>query len=273
MEQWYCWIRQVLASAWRQRWLLVAASWLVCLVGWASVYTVPDSYESSGRLYVDADAILTPLLRGLAVDTATANQLDIMQKTLLSRPNLDKLVSATDLNLSVTNPQQREQLIIQLGRELKITSEGRNLFVVTYRNKDPRLAHAVVNGLLNIFMERATAYNRADMENAQKFLNQQISSYETQLRAAEQRRAEFRRKYLDILPLESNGGVSRLDSARVAVRNLDADLQDALAKRAALQDEARLTPAVLTPTTAFGVPGGASTQDPLTTAEAKLAEL
>jgi polysaccharide chain length determinant protein (PEP-CTERM system associated) len=274
MEQWYIMVRQVLAAAWHRRWLLLASAWIVCIAGWAGVYMVPDSFESSGRLYVDADAILTPLLQGLAIDTATANQLDMMQKTLLSRPNLEKLISATDLNLSVTSPQQREQLVLQLGKELKITSEGKNLFVVAYRNQNPRLAFQSVSGLLNIFMDKATGSNRSDMENAQKFLNQQIASYETQLRAAEQRRAEFRRKYLDILPLESNGGVSRLDSARVSVRNLEADLQDALAKRTALQEEARVTPPVLSVGTAIGqVLGTTSAQDPLTAAEAKLAEL
>src|ERR1044071_9049313 len=152
MERWYCWIRQVLASSWRQRWLFVASSWLVCLVGWTGVYFIPDSYESSGRLYVDTDAILTPLLRGLAIDTATANQLEIMQKTLLSRPNLDKLISATDLNLSVKSPQDRELLVNRLGRDLKISYEGRNLFTVSYRGTDPRLAQQIVAGTLNIFM-------------------------------------------------------------------------------------------------------------------------
>ena len=242
MERWYFLVRQVLASAWRQRWLLVAAAWAVCLAGWIGVYSIPDSYESSGRLYVDADAILTPLLKGLSIDTATANQLEIMQKTLLSRPNLEKLIAATDLNLAVTTPQQKEQLIMGLGRELKITADGHNLFTVAYRDKDPRLAQQVISGLLNIFMERATASNRSDMENAQKFLNQQIASYETQLRAAEQRRADFRHKYMDILPLESNGGVSRLGSLRVTIRDLEADLKDALAKQAALQQAERTTP-------------------------------
>src|SRR5260370_40740304 len=140
MERWYFLVRQVLASAWRQRWLLVTAAWAVCLAGWIGVYTLPDSYDSSGRLYVDTDAILTPLLRGLAIDTATANHLEIMQKTLLSRPNLEKLIAATDLNLSVTNPQQKEQLVLRLRHDLKLPADGRNLFAVALRDRDPRIA-------------------------------------------------------------------------------------------------------------------------------------
>jgi polysaccharide chain length determinant protein (PEP-CTERM system associated) len=267
MERWYFLVRQVLALAWRQRWLLVAAAWAVCIAGWIGVYTIPDSYESSGRLYVDTDAILTPLLHGLAIDT-TANQLEIMQKTLLSRANLEKLIAATDLNLAVTNPQQKEQLVARLGHDLKITADGRNFFTVAYRDRDPRIAQEVVAGILNIFMERATASNRSDMENAQKFLNQQIASYEKQLRAAEQRRADFRHKYMDILPLESNGGVSRLGSLRVTIRDLEADLKDALAKQAALQQAERTTP----PTFAAGARPSDQNAS-LAAAEAKLTEL
>src|SRR6266404_5339439 len=111
MERWYGLLRQVLAPAWRQRWFLVATAWAVCVVGWTGVAVMPDVYESQARLYVDADAILTPLLRGLAIDTATANQLEVMQKTLLSRPNLEKLVSLTDLNLSISSRQQKQQVV------------------------------------------------------------------------------------------------------------------------------------------------------------------
>src|SRR5579863_1831939 len=117
MDHWYYLVRRILSTAWRQRWLLVAAAWGVCLVGWGAVTFMPDVYESQARLYVDVDAILTPLLRGLAVSTATESQLDILQKTLLSSPNLDKLIASTDLNLAVTGPVQRQSLIQQLAAQ------------------------------------------------------------------------------------------------------------------------------------------------------------
>ncbi len=55
-------------------------------------------YEANARLYVDADAVLTPLLKGLALDNKPDNQLELLQRTLLSRPNLEKLISKTDLS-------------------------------------------------------------------------------------------------------------------------------------------------------------------------------
>src|SRR3981189_3518713 len=133
MERWYLLIRQTLVKVWRQRWLVVATAWVVCLGGWVAGYQIPDSYESQARLYVDTDAILTPLLHCLAIDIATASQLEILQRTLLSRPNLDKLIGVTDLNLSVTDTRQRDQLTLRLSREIKLASDGRNLFTITYR--------------------------------------------------------------------------------------------------------------------------------------------
>src|SRR5438874_6268827 len=152
MDRWYLLARQVLAAAWRWRWLLVVSAWSVSLIGWVAASAVPDVYESQARLYVDADAVLTPLLRGIAIDSQMANQLDVMQKTLLSRPNLRKLIAATDLNLSVSTPQQKDGLVQSLVREVKVTAEGRNLFTVAYRNSSPKTAHEVVAGLVNIFM-------------------------------------------------------------------------------------------------------------------------
>src|SRR5215831_18831308 len=127
MDRLYVLARQILAAAWHQRWLLIGSCWAICLLGWAGVYAIPDVYETQARLYVDADAVLTPLLRGLAIDTATANQLDIMQKTLLSRPNMAKLISVTDLNNTATSAEQKERMIERLAHAIKVSAEARNL--------------------------------------------------------------------------------------------------------------------------------------------------
>ena len=89
----------LLHAVWRHKWLGVATAWLVCTAGWIGVALVPTKYESSARVYLNADPLLTPLLRGLAADTDPTRQLDFMQRTLLSRPNLEQLVRLTDLDI------------------------------------------------------------------------------------------------------------------------------------------------------------------------------
>ncbi|HEY0183729.1 MAG TPA: XrtA system polysaccharide chain length determinant [Rhodopila sp.] len=238
-------VSQYLRAAWRRRWMGVIVAWLVCGIGWVAVYTIPNQYESGARLFVDADAVLTPLLRGLAADSAPTTQLEILQRTLLSRPNLEKLISKTDLDLTLNSPSDRERLITRLGNEIKVNPQTRNLFTINYRDKSPKLAHDVVQTLLTIFVESATGGSRTDMENARRFLERQIQSYEQQLRAAEKRRADFRARYIEILPADNNPNVPALEGARNQAAALEGRLQDALISRDALKQEVENTPPML----------------------------
>jgi polysaccharide chain length determinant protein (PEP-CTERM system associated) len=235
--------QQYLKAAWRRRWLGVAVAWLVCAVGWVAVFLIPNQFESSARLYVDGDLVLTPLLRGLTIDTGPVSQLDMLQRTLLSRPNLEKLVSKTDLDLSVKSPSDRERLVASLASDIRVIPQTRNLFTITYRDPNPRTAHDVVQTLLTIFVESATGGSRSDMENARRFLEHQISSYEQQLRAAEKRRIDFRYKYGDMLPADNgNGPLTALEAARGQIRSLESQLQDATVRRDKLAKEVASTP-------------------------------
>ncbi|HEY1932181.1 MAG TPA: XrtA system polysaccharide chain length determinant [Acetobacteraceae bacterium] len=238
-------LEQYLRAAWRRRWLGVVVAWLICGVGWVGVYMIPNQFESSARLYVDADAILTPLLKGIAAESSPTTELEILQRTLLSRPNLEKLVSKTDLDLTINSPSDRERLIQHLGNTIRVTPQTKNLFTINYRDANPKMAHDVVQTLLTIFVEAATGSNRSDMENARRFLEHQISSYEQQLRSSEKQRADFRARYIDILPSTENPSVPALEAARTNATSLDGKLQDAIVSRDALKREVESTPAML----------------------------
>ena len=239
-------VRQYLASAWRRRWYGVTVAWIVCCSGWAIIYFLPNQYESNARLYVDADAILTPLLKGLVADSTPVSQLDVLQRTLLSGPNLEKLIGKTDLDLSISGPGDRESLVQKLQATIKVVSQTRNLFTISYRNSNPKLAYDVVQTLLTIFIEKATGGNRTDMDNARRFLEHQISSYEQQLRGAERRRADFRGKYMDILPPDgAAGGSTAVEAARTTSRQIEGQFIDAKMKRDALKVELASTPQLL----------------------------
>jgi polysaccharide chain length determinant protein (PEP-CTERM system associated) len=263
-------LRRYATGVWRHRWLALAVAWSVCVLGWTGVAFVPNQYEASTRLYVDADAVLTPLLRGLAVDSATVTELEVLQNTLLSRPNLEKVIAGTDLDLRVATPFDREWLRKRLASEIKITPQTRNLFTISYASREPKLAYDVVQKLITIFIDSATGSNRSEMDNAGQFLEQQIASYEAKLREAERRRADFRAKYVDVLPGE-NAGVSRLEQAGSQVAALKGELADATAKRELLISQLKGTAPLLV--TESGGAGGEAPGTSLAAAERHLQEL
>ena len=85
-----------LRAMWRHRWYALAVAWLVCLVGWVVVSILPSRFEASARIYVDTKSILGPLMQGLAVQPNLDQQVGMIARTLITRPNLEKVfVGAT----------------------------------------------------------------------------------------------------------------------------------------------------------------------------------
>jgi polysaccharide chain length determinant protein (PEP-CTERM system associated) len=230
-----------LLAIWRRKWIAAAICWVVCALGWTAVMTIPDRYQSSARVYVNVDSLLTPLLRGLAVETNPLQQLDYMERTLLSRPNLEQIAHLANLDLATLNSTQKQELLSALSSGIRIGLQGQHLFDISYENRDPVIARNVVQAVLTVFSESTAGTNRADMDNARKFLNEQIASYEKQLRAAEERRAKFREKYADILPIVL-GSSNQLDGASNQIISLRNQLADAIARRDSLKKQLADTP-------------------------------
>jgi uncharacterized protein involved in exopolysaccharide biosynthesis len=129
------------SAMWRRRWFAAGVAWLVCVGGWAYVAMMPNTYQAKTRIYVDADSMLRPLLRGIAVDTNVLNEVDIMTRTLLSRPNLQKVARVADLDLGARNVGEQEQIITDLQRKLKIGSQARSLFELSYESHPDAARH------------------------------------------------------------------------------------------------------------------------------------
>lgn len=242
----------LLQALWRHKWLGVAAAWLVCTAGWIGVALIPTKYESSARVYLNVDPLLGPLLKGLAADTDPTRQLDFMQRTLLSRPNLEQLVRLTDLDIGITTPEEKEALFKRLASDVSVAPITQNLLTLSYLDRDPLVAKNVVQALLTIFAEKTSGTSRAEMDSAQRFLDSEIVSYRDQLRDVEKRRADLVQRYPDIVSnrspdsaAEGDESLSRLDQARNAVTRLKLELADAMTKRDSLQKELAAVPPML----------------------------
>jgi polysaccharide chain length determinant protein (PEP-CTERM system associated) len=237
--------RRYASLGWRHRWKALLLAWLICIPGWMYVYSLPNQYRSSARIHADADVILGQLLRGIAVDSRPSSQVELLQRTLLSRPNLERVAARTGLDLRANSASSREALLVSMAANTRIALQTRNLFTITFTDTDAQMSRDVVHALLTLFMEQATAQDRQQMENARNFVAQQIAAYESQLREAEQRRAEFRARYAELLPNEGAGGATGLEQARNRLITARGNLQDATARRDRYKQELENTPQFL----------------------------
>jgi polysaccharide chain length determinant protein (PEP-CTERM system associated) len=190
-----------LKGVWVKKRYVMICSWLICPVGFLYVASLPDVYESEATIYIDTNSVLQPLLRGLAIQTNPKQEVAMMVKTLLSRPNIEKIARNTDLDVTATTPAQYEGLIASLSNKIDITAEGReNLYSISYSAVRPELAKSVVQETLNLLVEGTLGNSRKGTDTANKFIDEQIDEYERRLSASEQRLADFKRQYSEVLP-------------------------------------------------------------------------
>ena len=233
-------LQQVIAAAhgmWRRRWIGLAAAWIAAIVGIAIVYRIPERYEASARVYVDTETLLKPLLAGLSIQPNLDQQVALISRTLISRPNVEKLIQMADLDLGVRTTAQRESLIDNVTKTLQLGgSTSTNLYVISYRDPSPERATKVVQSLLTIFVESSLGDKRQDSRSAVKFLDDQIKRYEENLKASEDRLKAFRLKYLGVTQ-EGQDYFSRMAGLSAAIDAAKLDLEAAVQSRDAYKRE------------------------------------
>ncbi|MCB1775448.1 MAG: chain-length determining protein [Gammaproteobacteria bacterium] len=214
-------------GAWRFRWWMLGIAWIISVVGWSVVAKLPDKFEASARVYVDTTSVLRPLLRGIAINTGDSQQkIFLMTRTLLSRPNLEKVMRMTDLDLQANTEIERDEIIEDLKEKITFSGTSReNLYTITYEDDSPDLAKLVVKSLLTIFMESNLGETRKDQESATQFLEQQKAEYERRMRELEGELTRFRQRHLNLLPEGSGGYYDRIRETQANIEAVKLDLK------------------------------------------------
>lgn len=227
-----------LLGIWQYRWYVLGFAWLIALAAWTLACVMPDQYRASARIQVDTESVLQPLLKGLAVQPDTQRQLYLLSRTLLSRPNLEKVAHATGLDRSLQTQRERDVLIDQFERRVNLSiSDSANLYRVTYENTDPQTAQAVVKAVVDLFLERNAVHSREDSESAREFLDRKIKEYESRLNTAEQRLMEFKRAHAGEMPGASGDYFARLQEATKNLESARYELQTARSRRDELKKQ------------------------------------
>ena len=219
----------ILRAIWKHRRLGMLAAWVVGAIAAGVILRIPDRYEASARIFVDTQSILKPLMSGLAVQPNIEQQVMMLSRTLISRPNVEKLVRMADLDLSIKGKAEQDALIDGLMTSLKIQSVGRdNLYLLSYRDTEPGKAQRVVQALVSIFVESSLGDKRQDSDSARKFIEEQIRNYEKKLQDAESRLKDFKLRNMELQVGEGKSGIDQLstltnelNSSRLALREAE----------------------------------------------------
>lgn len=219
----------ILRAIWAQRRIGVVAAWAIGLLAAGIIMRMPDKYEATARIYVDTQSILKPLMVGLAVQPNYEQQIVMLSRTLITRPNVEEIIRMADLDLGTKSraayDEQVDEILKQL--EIKSTSRDGNIYTLSYRNPKPESAKKVIEAAVAIFIGSSLGGKRTDAHSAIKFIDDQIKIYEKKLEEAEARLKEFKIRNVEIQLFDGRATeqlpevMNQLNTARLALREAE----------------------------------------------------
>ena len=264
-------VRAALYSAWSRKWLALGVAWAVCLAGWLFVASIPNTYESHAKIFVQLDDVLSK-----QIGIAGSDMTDIarVKQRIASASTLGEVIKSTKLGENVRTPRDMENAIGSLAQRVQVRSQEDNLFEITaamgrsdYTDaENAKLAQDVVVKMLEIFRQANVEGTRGEVSDAVALLDQQLDQRAKELEKAEARRTEFEAQHPELIG--GSAAISgRLQNARTEMRGVDADLAAAQSALAAITGQLASTPKTISGGGANG--GGSALQQ----AETQVAQL
>lgn len=237
MQETIAQLSSYLLGIWRLRWLALGVASTLAIAGWIFVAQIPESYVATARIYVDTNSVLRPLMRGLTVTPNINERISMMSRTLLSRPNLERLARMTDLDLQVTNEAQKDGLIKRLESSISLsgTRDNTSLYSISVTDRDRETARRIAQALITVFIETSMSDKQDNSSGAQIFLKRQLAESEKRLIEAENRLAAFKQNNIEALPGELGDYYGRLQRAKGDLEKAQLQLRELENRQSELQ--------------------------------------
>ena len=226
------------AGSGKNRWIAIAVTWMVLIVGVIGVDQIKNKYKAETKVYIDSSSVLRPLLRGIAIQSDFDAIVQLMVRQLLSRPNLERAIRILDMDLYVNGPLEMEELIEDIRKRVDISAKKRSgIYTITYTDTDRRKARQMVQTLLDIFVEDTLGKTVNQSDSAIEFLDVQIEKYDKLLRDTEQRREDFRRENIGLMPKNSKNYFTQLQDIERQIEQAELILSELMNRGGRIQTQ------------------------------------
>jgi polysaccharide chain length determinant protein (PEP-CTERM system associated) len=230
--------RELLRDIWRERWLAVGVAWVISLLAGGAILGMQDRYEASARVYIDTQSVLKPLMVGLAFQPDIDQQIRMLARTLISRPNIELLRDAKDIGWEPLDPKKREQEIQDLTKAIKMgPGGGGNIYAISYRDTNPQRAERLVERLVKMFVSSGGDGKKKDSEDALNFIEEEIRSYEAKLIESENKLKDYKLKNFGVTGVAAQDYFVRMSALSDEVNRLRLEYGAAEQSREALKRE------------------------------------
>lgn len=177
----------------KRRYLFIVVSLVVMsLIAWGSFF-LPKKYEASSTVFIEK-SVIKDLVKDITFTPSVEDKVRILRYAMLSRTFVTNVLKSLDVDTKVKNEKQFEELIQDFQKRTQISIKGNDLFIVSIRDKDPKLATDYVNTLVRRYVEENVSNKRQDSYGADRFITEQLKSFKDKLDQSENEIIAFRQQ-------------------------------------------------------------------------------
>lgn len=221
-------VKRYLRLVYKMRYRFIVTALVIITAAVVASYVLPKKYEAKSTVFIESN-VINSLIKDIAVTPSMEERLRVLSYAMSSRNILLKVIDDMGVNIDRNDGKALERYINDLQRNTVIKMKDMDLFIVSYKDKDPKFASEYVNTLVRIYIEESLSSKREEAYGANRFLSEQIAFFKDKLDAAERQVIDFR-KDKGIFVSVNEGKIveeiktaqDELDGLRIARRELEA---------------------------------------------------
>jgi polysaccharide chain length determinant protein (PEP-CTERM system associated) len=228
-------VRLVLNEAFVHRKAVAIGGALLALGIVVAGLLVQQGYTASVTLLADERNIIRPLMEGMAVPTEVVDRVRLAREIIFGRRIMDQILEIGGWMKDNPSPEEQEKRIEAVQKRTKVSTVGRNLIKIEYRDADPERAFRLADRMGALFIQESVITQADESRRAYEFIDKQVGEYHKKLRAAEEELRDFRSKHLGTGPaIEADVG-ARMAALETKIQESTQALQEAQIKKKSLQ--------------------------------------
>src|SRR5438093_6676277 len=235
--------RDFLALLVRRKWWIIVPFMALSLAVAVLTYLMPRMYVSESLIVIQPRGVPEDFVKDLIAGTAE-QRLSAIEKTVLSRTNLEQLVEQFGARVPEFRPLNIDEKVRKLRTRIGVTFEAErrmgvavplSYFRIFHQNPDPELAQAIASKVTSLFIEQDRRAREYKVSGTVEFFSREVEKVGEQLSQSESKLRQLReaRRYelpdqletnlrtLDRLNLQKQANAEALDRSATLRLNLE----------------------------------------------------
>lgn len=208
--------------------LIKFKSWLVVIfIGVTFLITglaffLPKAYVTKAIIFADETNIIEPLLKGRA-EITEINRSEEARDLIYTRRLLEAVAKTIGTLNGSESPSHQQAILSNLRKTIKIQSESKTHFSLSYKDTDPDVSFDTLNAVVNVFIDETARQKKEESLSAYTFIDTQVQSYKRQLKLAEEKLKAFKAENVDGTEASVNAQIGLL---RAKTEDIKIDIEE-----------------------------------------------